>query len=289
MRELRHARASIALPCDVAAAQLAARQRAMIATKQLIALGLDKDGIRRRVRSARLHPYHRGVYSLVPKQALPPLAAEQAALLAMGPGAVLSHRTAAAIWELAPRDPATVDVIVPRQRRHRPGIRVHRAAGLQAADVRTRERLTLTSPYRSILDLRTELSARQIAYAVSQALSRRLITDAEASTLTDAPTITRSEAERRFLDLVKRAGFPRPRTNVHVAGFEVDFFWPDHDLVVEIDGFAFHGHRQAFEDDRRKSLALERAGIRTIRLSWRQLVDDAVLVVASLARLLCAR
>jgi very-short-patch-repair endonuclease len=273
-------------PCDVEVARLAARQHTMVSVPQLLDAGLTPAGVKWRSKSGRLHPVERGVYSTVPAEHRPPLAAEQAALLAVGPGAVLSHRTAAAMWGLTKRDPTTVDVIVPKQRRNRAGIRVHRAADLQPGDVRTKERLTLTSPYRSILDLAPLLNARQVAYAVSQALSHHLITDQQASTLTDTPTITRSEAERRFLAIVKKAGLPTPQTNVIVQGFEVDFYWPEHRLAVEIDGFEFHGHRQAFEDDRRKSLALEGAGVRTIRLSWRQLVDEPELVVASLARLL---
>lgn len=258
----------------------------MVATSQLADLGFDKDDIRRRVNSGRLHPYHRGIYALVPKAALPPLAAEQAALLAIGPGAVLSHRTAAAMWGVARRDPTTVDVIAPRQRRNRPGIRVHRSADLTTRDVRTKERLTLTSPYRSILDLAPELSARELEYAVSQALSAKLITDAEARTLIDEPTITRREAERRLKALIKNAGLPTPQMNVAVAGWEVDFSWPDKLVAVEMNGFRFHGHRQAFEDDHRKVLALQQAGIHVIRISWRQLVDEPELVVASLARAL---
>lgn len=286
MREFRHSDRRIAASSDVAAARLAGRQRAMVSTGQLVDLGFDKDDIRRRVNSGRLHPCHRGVYSLVPKAALPPLAAEQAALLATGAGAVLSHRSAAAMWGLARRDPTTVDVIVPKQKRNRPGIRVHRANDLEPRHVRTKERLPLTAPYRSILDLAPELSARELEIAVSQALTTKLISDEEARTLVDAPTITRSEAEYRLRELVKRAGLPTPLMNVKVAGWEVDFYWPEANVVVEFDGFKFHGHRQAFEQDRRKGLALAAAGVTVIRISWRQLVDEPELVVASLARTL---
>jgi very-short-patch-repair endonuclease len=256
----------------------------MVATPQMLDAGLTREEIKHRVRTGRLHRRHRGVYA-VGHLALPPLADEAAALLAVGPGAVLSHRTALAMWGLFAKDPATVDVLSPTQRRTRPGIRVHQTRRLPAEDVRTREGLPVTCPYRSILDLRPLMSDRQTQHAVSEALVQRLITDAEAETLVDKPRITRSEAERIFLRLVRRAGLPEPLANTKVGGYEADFHWPRHALVVEIDGFRFHGHRVAFEDDRRKDLALTRAGVRVIRLSWRQLADEPELVVASLARL----
>ena len=273
-------------PCDVEVARLAVRQHTMVSVAQLVAAGLTPAGVKWRSASGRLHLATRGVYSTVPPEHRPPLAQEAAALLATGPGSVVAFRSALAMWGLSRRDSTTVDVIAPKQRRNRPGIRVHRAKDLKPADVRTKEGLPLTSPYRSILDCAPHMSTRELEFAVSQALSAKLISDHEARTLVDVPTITRSEAERRLKTLIRKAGLPEPLMNVRVAGWEVDFHWPDHNVVVEIDGFQFHGHRQAFEDDRRKGLALERAGVRVIRLSWRQLVDEPELVVASLARLL---
>jgi very-short-patch-repair endonuclease len=85
---------------------------------------------------------------------------------------------------------------------------------------------------------------------------------------------------------VQRAGLPTPRTNARVAGYEVDFVWPAQRVIVEIDGYRFHGHRSAFERDRRKGLALAGAGYTVIRISWRQLVHDPLLVAAELARAL---
>src|SRR5688572_11488510 len=123
-------------PCDVEVARLAARQHTMVSVAQLIAAGLTPAGVKWRATSGRLRLATRGVYSTVPPEHRPPLAKEAAALLAMGRGAVLSHRTAAAMWGLLRRDPTTVDVIVPKQKRNRRGIRVHRAADMEPGHVR---------------------------------------------------------------------------------------------------------------------------------------------------------
>ena len=100
------------------------------------------------------------------------------------------------------------------------------------------------------------------------------------------PSLTRSQAERRLLELVRTAGLPSPETNVRVAGFEVDMLWRAPRLVVEVDGYAFHGSRAAFERDRRKDAALLAAGLRVARLSWRQIVDESEATAELLARLL---
>jgi very-short-patch-repair endonuclease len=94
---------------------------------------------------------------------------------------------------------------------------------------------------------------------------------------------TRSEAERRMLDLVRAAGLLQPLPNVRLEGYSVDFLWPAQRLVVEVDGYRYHGHRAAFERDRRKDAMLLAAGYRVMRLTWRQLVHEPMLVAAMLA------
>jgi very-short-patch-repair endonuclease len=100
------------------------------------------------------------------------------------------------------------------------------------------------------------------------------------------PGLTRSEAERRLQRIIRAARLPRPVTNVRVAGWEVDAFWPRERLIVEVDGYAYHGNRAAFERDRRKDAALTAAGYTVIRITWRQLKDEPLAVVALVARLL---
>jgi very-short-patch-repair endonuclease len=102
---------------------------------------------------------------------------------------------------------------------------------------------------------------------------------------THEPRLTRSEAERRFLDLIRAARLPAPETNVRVAGYEVDFLWRAERLVVEVDGFAYHSSRAAFERDRRKDAALQAAGLRVVRVTYRQIADEREVLIARIATL----
>lgn len=104
----------------------------------------------------------------------------------------------------------------------------------------------------------------------------------------EGPAITRSEAEERFLALVRAAELPPPEVNVRVNDHEVDFLWRDEGLVVEIDGFRFHSSREAFERDRRRDARLQAAGVRVMRVTWRQAVDDAYATLARLVQALAA-
>jgi very-short-patch-repair endonuclease len=102
----------------------------------------------------------------------------------------------------------------------------------------------------------------------------------------DPSTLTRSEAEERFLALVRAAALPPPEVNVRVQGYEVDFLWREAGLVVEVDGFQFHSSRAAFERDRRRDDDLQNSGFRVQRITWRQLVEDPYATVARTARAL---
>lgn len=104
----------------------------------------------------------------------------------------------------------------------------------------------------------------------------------------DSPRLTRSEAERRFLELVRLAGLPRPAANVLVCGHEVDALWREQALVVEVDGYAFHSSRVAFERDRRRDADLHAAGLRVFRVTWRQISEEPYALVARLAQTLAA-
>jgi very-short-patch-repair endonuclease len=216
-----------------------------------------------------------------------------AALLACGPRAVLSHRTAAAIWGLIGRLPALVDVSVPGKQRDRKGVRVHRNRPLDR--VTTYEGCRITTAAATIADLAPTLTDRDLARVIEQAQVLRLATRAEliaslpsrrSPALTQAleqPRLTRSEAERRLLELIGKAGLPRPRTNVRVAGHEVDLYWPAQRLVVEVDGYAFHSTREAFERDRARDAELTARGQRVLRVTWRQIVEEPEAVIARLA------
>ena len=271
--------------------QWASRQQAMVSTKQLRAAGLDRAAVRRRIRRGWLHPVHYGVVA-VGSMALPPLAYEWAAILACGPHAVLSHRSAAAMWGLLPKDPDVVDVTVPTHRRHREGIRVHRAP-LARSEVRIREDLPVTQPLRTIADLAKnhELSAADLARAIGEALFRRLVNESQLDAIPRARGLlktgaagSRHDAERILGRLIVRAGLPRPRRNERIHGYEADFYWPDAALDLELDGFDGHGNRLAFERDRRRDLHLRARGVEVIRVTWWQLRDEREALVATLAR-----
>jgi very-short-patch-repair endonuclease len=285
---------------DACVSRIAGGRRGLVSIEELRAAGLSRHAIASRVQRGALHPRHRGVFSVGHLGEIP-LAREHAALLACGRGAALSHRSAAAVWDLrSPDERAPVDVSVPpgRHPRHA-GIAVHRPERLDPGDVRTREGLTVTSVPRTITDLAAVLPMPELERLVAEALARRLIRKSDLAlpagapgakrlrdVLDDGPRFTRSEAERALLRLVRKAGLPLPRTNTKVAGLEVDALWPDQRLVVEIDGFAFHQGRRAFEHDRRRDQRLRAAGYDVVRITWRQLVDEPERIVALLAGLL---
>jgi very-short-patch-repair endonuclease len=285
---------------------IAGRQHGVVTRPQLRAAGLGDGAIDHRIATGRLHPVHRGVY-LVGHPVFPRFAREAAALLACGEGAVLSHRTAAWFWRIIEEPPRPVDVTIPgKARAQRRGLRIHRTGDLGRRELRIREGLLVTAPARTLLDLAGDVGARELRWAFNETQVRRLVRDAELLALLDRfprrgtralralidadrePALTDSEAERRMLELIDKAGLPRPKANAHVAGHRVDLYWPEQRLVVEVDGYAFHSRRADFEHDRRREQDLAAAGIRTSRVTWRQIVDEPEAVVARLAAALAA-
>jgi hypothetical protein len=275
-----------------ALAALAARQRRVATRAQLVRIGLTRDTIDHRLRSGRLRALHRGVY-LIGHGAPPPGARELAAALACGLDAVLSHQTAAFLWRLLPRGTDVLHVTVGgRAPGLKPGIRIHCVAHLDARDVRHFGGIPLTAPARTILDLARVVSPRELERVVAESEARRLTRRAELAAVTarsgrrpgvaalrsllnadDDPALTRSEAEERLLALIRSADLPTPQVNVRVGRHEVDFLWRDPKLIVEVDGFAFHSSRGAFERDRLRDSKLAALGFRVIRVTWPQLVD----------------
>jgi very-short-patch-repair endonuclease len=272
---------------DRAIARLAGTQQGVVTTAQLAAAGIGRRGVAHRVAHGRLTPMLRGVYRVGPIAA--PYGREMAAVLATR--GVLGYHTAAAIWGIRPPADGDVHVVISgRDARSRGGLRVHRSASLDAA---VHLGLPLTTVPRTLHDLAPLIGQGGLDRAVEEAVIRGLAKPEELTSrpalrraTIEEPQITRSEAERRLRRLIKAARLPRAVTNTRVAGWEVDAFWPRERLVVEVDGFAYHGNRAAFERDRRKDAALVAAGYRVVRITWRQLVDEPHVVVALLARLL---
>ena len=263
------------------AVRRAALQFGVISRAQLLEAGLSRWTVDRWLATGRLHPLHRGVFALG-HPVLAPHAREMAAVLATG--GVLSHRSAAALYALLPYD-GDVEVTTTRALRSRAGIVVHRTRSLPAEDVWTyKQVLLVASPTRTLAQLRQTCTPREVERAIEQAEIQRLI---PRTTIT--PTITRSEAEERMLRLIRDGGLPQPEVNARVEGLEVDFLWRDESVIVEVDGFAFHGHQAAFERDRRRDAMLLARGYVVVRITWRQLVDHPRRVLVDLAQVLARR
>lgn len=286
--------------------RFAAGQHGVVTRRQLLEAGLEPGTVDRRFGAGRLRSLHRGVYLVGPVAGAH--APEMAACLACGPGAVVSHRSAAALWRMMvrPRDVRSIHVSVRGRGPRRPGVTVHRPVHLHSDEVTTCDGIPVTTPARTLYDLAGTVSPRRLERALAEALALRRATAEEIAGIAErhagrpgsrrlaralghsGPRLTRSEAEARFLDLVRQARLPRPKINAVVCGYEVDFHWASEGLVVEIDGFAFHSSRRAFERDRVRDGELIAAGRRVVRITWRQLVSEPLAVVARVSRALAA-
>lgn len=288
---------------------LATRQHGVVARWQLQRAAAPLHRIRYHLKNGWFVSIHQGVYRVGPVAA--PRYREMAALLATGDEAVLSHVSAAALWNLLPppADNAPITVSSTRDLRGRSsGVRVHRVTAFSAAEITQHDGLRLTTPARTLLDLAGSFSTRELekVYARADRMNligrdqieillarhprRRGIAHLRALLTTQAgPTLTRSEAEERFLILVRKARFSQPEMNVLVRGFEVDALWNTERLIVEIDGFAFHSSPAAFERDRHRDAVLAAAGYRVMRVTWHKLTREPEALVARLAQALVSK
>jgi hypothetical protein len=290
---------------DVRIAALAARQHGVVARWQLVELGLSRGALYHRTSTGRLHSIHRGVYA-VGHPRLSGHGRWMAAVLACGQGAVLSHRSAGALWDLTQAAAGRADVTVESGgRRVRRGIQLHRARTLPEEQRTKREGVPVTTVARTLLDLAEMVQPRQLVRAF-EAAERLGLLDMEQliavrdgnrgrrgvkslSALIDdhhAVHETRSELERRFIDFCHDSDLPMPVMNTAVAGFEVDALWPDRRLVVELDGYSFHRSRRAFEGDRVRDAQLQLAGYRVLRVTSRRLAEEESAVAGTIRKLL---
>jgi very-short-patch-repair endonuclease len=284
---------------------VAEAQQGLVTRIQLGQLGLRRGAIAHRVSTGRLHPAFPGVF-FVGYRREDPEALMLGALLRADRDCVLSHGSAAYVWGLIDRPPPEVHItLLGRNLYPASGVNQHRVKALDVRDVRLRRGLPVTSPARTLTDVAGESTEAETVAAVARARVQRLITDRDLkqalgrcgkragvsmirSMLRDEQLMapSRSEAERLLLSVIARAGLPAPATNSRVLGMEVDFLWAEARLIVEVDGYAFHGHRRAFERDRRRDQALVAAGFRVIRVTWRQLAREPLAVVAAVAQAL---
>ena len=290
------------MPVDRDVLALAARQHGVVSAAPLADADCGRHWIAHRVATGWLHRRHRGVYVVGPLDA--PFSAAMAAVLACGDGALLSHHPAAVLWGFRSPPSHVMHVTIGRDVRTRGGIRVHRVGHLDPRDASRRHGIPVTSAARTLLDATDP--QRELNRSVDEARIHRQVTDRSLNeqfsryprhpgtpALRDAirtePKLTRSEAERRLLELIRSARLPEPLTNASAGRYEVDFLWPHQRLVVEVDGYAFHSERRSFERDRRKDAELTLAGFRILRITWRQIVEEPEATVAILAAALAAQ
>jgi hypothetical protein len=244
-------------------------------------MGMTPAQVRHRLRTGRLHPVFRGVYA-VGHPALTDLGRVQAALLAAGPTAAASHRTAAGLHRLVPIVPHTIEVTVTRKGpRSRPGLIVHETT--RPPTMTAVGGLPVTAPLRTLADLAPGLSPEAFEAMCAEALVRRLVTQRDLDGLTRDAAPTRSELERRFRRLVRDAGLPPPAVNPAGDGPMPDFRWTDQRVIVETDGWAVHGNRAAFERDRARDADRAGDGWTVLRFTERQLDSRPAWVVARVA------
>ena len=267
--------------------RIARVQYGIVTTRQLVGAGLSRAAIAKRVKAGRLYRVHQGVYA-VGHDGLSKEARWMAAVLACGPGAVLSHGAAAVHWGLLRPLDGPIDVTVPKRtgRSRRRGLRIHRRPNLLGATLSTnglqtrppssvtvRDHIPVTTVPRTLLDIHSTLPPRLVRRAIRQAEFLGLGLGEVKSDR------TRSDLERFFLRLCRRSGLREPEVNVPIGGMTVDFLWRAECLVVETDSYATHGGTVAFEDDHVRELRLRRLGYSVHRFSERQLESEAEAVI----------
>lgn len=285
-------------------ANLAERQHGVVSIRQLTGpLGYSRSAVYRAVDAGRLHRLYPGVYA-VGHTNLSPHGQCLAAVLACGPDALLSHVSAAWLWDLTKTSPLPASVSTPLHRRRRPPLRLHEARSLAPDDRALRDGIPVTSLARTLLDLAATVRFEWLEKMIERSedlglFDLREVEDLLARTvghpghgrlrraiaLYKPTSFTRSSLERLCL----AAGLPQPRTNYVEEGFELDCYWPEFRFAVELDLFETHGTRAAFERDRRRQEDLLLAGIGMTRVTGPRLEREPDEVIERVGRLLSAR
>lgn len=289
-------------------ARFAARQHGLVTRAQLFEAGLGRGGLQRRLQSGRLRVAQRGVYRVGPLAS--PHEREMAAVLACGPDAALSHRSAAGWREILPPRgrSAPVEVSVrSRRRRRRPDVRAYSSPGLRDDEVETWRGIAVTTVTRTILDLAGVVRRSRLEQAVARAEREGLTSLEKLERMIErhpgrpgigalravveqegGPRLGRSDPEMALLALLDRGGLPRPEANVHLLGYEVDMLWRAERLVVEVDGFRYHSSRRSFEADRRRDGHLWAEGHHVLRVTWKEITREPEATLVRIARALTA-
>jgi len=279
---------------DATIATLAEAQHGVVSRTQLLAAGVSRRQIQRRLQGRRLHVVYRGVYA-VGHGALSPMGIWMAAVLAAGEGGVLSHWSAATLWRMRRGRGPRSHVTSPRKRRGNNVITFHHAH--LAPDELTDERgIPTTTPARTLLDLApllpSPILARMIEAAPNRGASLAELLERHAGragvpklrrALHTPRPMTRSDLEALLLDRIEAAGLPQPQVNTVVEGYEVDFAWRDHRVIAELDTYVTHGSPLAFERDRQRDRKLAIAGWTVVRVTDEGGVEDLSRLLASTA------
>lgn len=293
---------------DVRVAELAGRQFGVVSREQLLELGLGRGAIEARLRAGRLIREHAGVYA-VGHRVVSRAGHLMAAVLACGRGAVLSHRSAAALWGLRPKGAGPIEVTTPRK--WRSSFEIHRhCSHLLPDEMTSLEGIPVTTVPRTILDLAAISRPQVIESLLREAEYLRLYDSLSLPVLLDrhcgrrgvravraalarcaeSPGRIRSRLEERFLPFLDRHGLPRPQFNawlfVGEKSHQVDCLWRSRRVVVELDGWQGHRSRRAFQEDRARDRRLRVAGYSVTRIAWTQLDDEPEAIAADLRKLL---
>lgn len=288
-------------------AVLADRQHGVVSVGQLKGLGYSRDQIRWAMRTGWLHSIDRSVYA-VGHTNLSRHGQCMAAVLACGPGAVLSHYSACWLLGLARWEPEPFHVTGPVARRPRLPVRIHRARRLEDEDRKVVEGIPVTAVPRTLLDMAAMVKPESLDRLVERAEELEVFDLGPVESLLDRTwghhgwgrlrraialyqpvPFTRSELERLFYEVVLDAGLPRPATDYAEAGFELDVYWPEQRFAVELDTYGTHGTHAAFERDRLRQEDLKLAGIEMTRVTDVRFHREPDAVLERVARLLAAR
>jgi very-short-patch-repair endonuclease len=276
--------------------------------RELLTAGQESAAIQARVEAGRYLRLYEGVYAIGHAD-LTVAGRRRAIVLACGPTAVLSHRSAAGAWGLRPDGAARWDVTVRKASKVQPDapVRVHRHPTLRDDEVTTLDGIPTTTVARTLLDLASAVPPHQLRRALEHAEQQQLFDLAavhrtlhahprrpgrrQLLSLVDELSHqdgrrTRSDVEAAFLQLCTDHGLPRPQVNITNNGTERDFTFPEHDLVVEVDGYAFHRTRRAFQRDRARDRRALRAGLCVARFTAHEVTTDPAAVAAELGALL---
>lgn len=285
-------------------AQIAAGQHGNITVAQLLAVGMGESAIRYAVRTGRLYRVYRGVYA-VGRRPVTQLERAAAAVLACGPKALLSYGSAMTLWGFWKHWDEPFEVTVAADRRPT-GIRIHRCATLRRRDADHQHGIPVTSPARTVLDIAPRLTPGRLTRLINDARLAKLLTlealaevaagnPRHAGTalvkphLDNAHNPTRSSGEDDFPAFCLRYGLPEPLINSELHGYEVDVYFPNERLIVELDGWPFHRDKSTFESDRDRDATMLMHQIATLRITYDRFDDDPDREAARLHQILAGR